>query len=112
MGYRMMKIILVILFYLSGKVVLADDISNKNLGQGVGAFVGVLSGQLLEINNPYALATGGLLGMFIGGRVGEHMDKVDTMHQRQCRDFITGDNRKGVACMQDNEWVVVKLEGQ
>ena len=50
--------------------------------------------------------------MFIGGRIGEHMDEVDTMHQRQCRDFITGDNRKGVACMQDNEWVVVKLEGQ
>ena len=39
-------------------------------------------------------------------------DYSRTMHQRQCRDFITGDNRKGVACMQDNEWVVVKLEGQ
>ena len=47
--------------FFSYKEAMSDDWSRKSVGQGVGGFLGVLSTQLMEINNPYALATGGLL---------------------------------------------------
>ena len=106
-----MKIVLTTIFLSisSLSVAYSDDISNKHIGQGAGAFIGILSGQLLEVNNPYALATGGLLGMFVGGRVGEHYDRVESIHLKEelrCKEFITGNNRKGVACRENGEWVV------
>ena len=52
--------------FFSYKEAMSDDWSRKSVGQGVGGFLGVLSTQLMDINNPYALATGGLLGMFLG----------------------------------------------
>ena len=80
-----MKIVLITIFLSisSLSVAYSDDISNKNIGQGAGAFIGILSGQLLEVNNPYALATGGLLGMFVGGKVGEHYDRVESIHLKE-----------------------------
>ena len=99
--------------FFSYKEAVSDDWSRKSVGQGVGGFLGVLSTQLMEINNPYALATGGLLGMFIGGEVGEHMDNTRDLHKiesNRCKEFITGDNRKGMACRENGEWVVVKME--
>ena len=74
-----MKIALITIFLvISPSFTYADEISNKNLGQGVGGFLGILSTQMMQIDNPYALATGGLLGMFIGGQVGENMDNIMT----------------------------------
>ena len=51
--------------------------------------------------------------MFIGGEVGEHMDNTRDLHKiesNRCKEFITGDNRKGMACRENGEWVVVKME--
>ena len=90
-----------------------SDWSKKNIGQGVGGFLGVLSTQLMKVDNPYMLATGGLLGMLVGGEVGEHMDKTDDLHEiesARCKKFVTGNNKKGLACRENGQWVVVKLE--
>ena len=83
----------------------ADEWSKKNIGQGVGGFLGVLSTQLMKVDNPYMLATGGLLGMIVGGEVGEHMERT-----ARCKKFVTGNNKKGLACRENGQWVVVKME--
>ena len=91
----------------------ADEWSKKNIGQGVGGFLGVLSTQLMKVDNPYMLATGGLLGMIVGGEVGEHMERTDDLHEietARCKKFVTGNNKKGLACRENGQWVVVKLE--
>ena len=91
----------------------ADEWSKKNIGQGVGGFLGVLSTQLMKVDNPYMLATGGLLGMIVGGEVGEHMERTDDLHEietARCKKFVTGNNKKGLACRENGQWVVVKME--
>ena len=91
----------------------ADVWSKNNIGQGVGGFLGVLSTQLMKVDNPYMLATGGLLGMIVGGEVGEHMERTDDLHEietARCKKFVTGNNKKGLACRENGQWVVVKLE--
>ena len=91
----------------------ADEWSKKNIGQGVGGFLGVLSKKLIKVDNPYMLATGGLLGMIVGGEVGEHMERTDDLHEietARCKKFVTGNNKKGLACRENGQWVVVKLE--
>ena len=115
MDDRMIKIAFItfIIYVLFTFKVSADDWSKKNIGQGVGGFLGVLSTQLMKVDNPYMLATGGLLGMLVGGEVGEHMDKTDDLHEiesARCKKFVTGNNKKGLACRENGQWVVVKLE--
>ena len=73
----------------------------------------MLSTQLMKVDNPYMLATGGLLGMIVGGEVGEHMERTDDLHEietARCKKFVTGNNKKGLACRENGQWVVVKLE--
>ena len=109
-----MKIALITIFLvISPSFTYADEISNKNLGQGVGGFLGILSTQMMQIDNPYALATGGLLGIFIGGQVGENMDNTYDLHKietARCKEFVTGNNKKGMACRENGEWVVYNME--
>ena len=91
----------------------ADEWSKKNIGQGVGGFLGVLSAQMMQVDNAYVLATGGLLGLIVGGMVGEHMENTDDLHEietARCKKFVTGNNKKGLACRENGQWVVVKLE--
>lgn len=91
----------------------ADEWSKKNIGQGVGGFLGVLSTQMMKVDNAYVLATGGLLGMIVGGMVGEHMENTDDLHEietARCKKFVTGSNKKGLACRENGQWVVVKME--
>ena len=91
----------------------ADEWSKKNIGQGVGGFLGVLSAQMMQVDNAYVLATGGLLGMIVGGEVGEHMERTDDLHEietARCKKFVTGGNKKGLACRENGQWVVVKME--
>ena len=67
----------------------------------------------MKVDNPYMLATGGLLGMIVGGEVGEHMERTDDLHEietARCKKFVTGNNKKGLACRENGQWVVVKLE--
>ena len=72
--------------------IMAADMSRENAGQAVGTFLGVFSTKLLQIDNPYAMATGGLLGMFLGGEVGKSMDETRELHRietAKCKEFIT-----------------------
>ena len=41
------------------------------------------------------------------------MDKTDDLHEiesARCKKFVTGNNKKGLACRENGQWVVVKLE--
>jgi len=53
------------------------------------------------------------LGMFIGGQVGENMDNTNDLHKietARCKEFVTGNNKKGMACRENGEWVVYNME--
>ena len=108
----MMKILALILLLMSSPI-MAADISRENAGQAVGTFLGVFSTKLMQIDNPYAMATGGLLGMFLGGEVGKSMDETRELHRietAKCKEFVTGNNKKGIACRENGEWVVISME--
>ena len=58
-----MRILIVLIFLFTSTNALSQP--KKGLFEGVGAFLGVLGAKQLDINNPYALAARGLLGLFM-----------------------------------------------
>ena len=111
MDDRIMRLFIVLTFLFTSTTAFSQP--KKGLFEGVGAFLGVLSAKQLNVDNPYALAASGLLGLFIGGQVGQHIDRTEEIHDiesKRCKKFITGTNRVGMACREFGQWVVVHME--
>ena len=106
-----MRLFIVLTFLFTSTTAFSQP--KKGLFEGVGAFLGVLSAKQLNVDNPYALAASGLLGLYIGGNIGSHIDRVEEIHEiegKRCKKFITGTNRVGMACREFGQWVVVHME--
>ena len=106
-----MRILIVLILLFTSTNALSQP--KKGLFEGIGAFLGVLGAKQLDINNPYALAAGGLLGLYVGGHIGSHIDRVEEIHEiegKRCKKFITGTNRVGMACREFGQWGVVHME--
>ena len=92
-----MRILIVLILLFTSTNALSQP--KKGLFEGIGAFLGVLGAKQLDINNPYALAASGLLGLYVGGHIGSHIDRVEEIHDiesKRCKKFITGTNRVGM----------------
>ena len=59
-----MRLFIVLTFLFTSTTAFSQP--KKGLFEGIGAFLGVLGAKQLDINNPYALAAGGLLGLYVG----------------------------------------------
>jgi xanthosine utilization system XapX-like protein len=111
MDDRLMRILIVLIFLFASTTAFSQP--KKGLFEGVGAFLGVVGAKQLNVTDPYALAASGLLGLFIGGQVGQHIDRTEEIHDiesKRCKKFITGTNRVGMACREFGQWVVVHME--
>ena len=111
MDDRVMRLFIVLIFLFASTSALSQP--KKGLFEGVGAFLGVLSAKQLNVTDPYALAASGLLGLYIGGHIGSHIDRVEEIHEiegKRCKKFVTGTNRVGMACREFGQWVVVHME--
>ena len=73
-----MRILIVLILLFTSTNALSQP--KKGLFEGVGAFLGVVGAKQLNVTDPYALAASGLLGLFIGGQVGQHIDRTEEIH--------------------------------